>query len=307
MSPYLTGVLLVMLSAVSFGAMPIFARFTYASGADPSTVLFLRFTAAGLFMLALTRLQRLALPRGRVLWAIIAMGAAGYFGQSLSYFTALTLAPAGLVALLLYLYPALVTGLSVIILKEQLTTAKVTALLLALGGAILVIFPTSDLADAVPAHPRGIVLGVLAAVIYSIYILVGARVMKHAAAIPVSTVIMLSAALSFGLLAAGRSAAGLGGFHLPQTAAGWWAMTGLTLISTVLALATFLAGIKRIGPSSASLLSTFEPVVSVILAVLVLEESLNPLQAAGGVLILAAVLALTTTERQQNAKSPSPS
>jgi drug/metabolite transporter (DMT)-like permease len=306
MSPYLVGVLLVMLSAVSFGAMPIFARFAYASGADPSTVLFLRFTAAGLFMLALTRLQRLALPRGRVLWAIIAMGAAGYFGQSLSYFTALTLAPAGLVALLLYLYPALVTGLSVIILKEQLTTAKVTALLLALGGAALVIFPTSDLADAVPAQPRGIVLGVLAAVIYSIYILVGARVMKHAAAIPVSTVIMLSAALSFGLLAAGRSAAGLGGLHLPLTTAGWWAMTGLTLISTVLALATFLAGIERIGPSSASLLSTLEPVVSVILAVLVLEESLNPLQAAGGVLILAAVLALTTTERQQNAKSPSP-
>jgi len=49
----LYGVFLIALSAVSFGAMAIFARFAYEAGSDPITVLFLRFTIAGIFMLAI--------------------------------------------------------------------------------------------------------------------------------------------------------------------------------------------------------------------------------------------------------------
>lgn len=304
MSPYLTGAALVILSAAAFGAMPIFARYAYAAGADPTSLLFIRFTAAGLVMLVFTRLRRLPLPRGRRLLPVIAMGALGYFSQSLSYFTALTLAPAGLVALLLYLYPALVTGLSVLVLKERLSLVKVTSLLLALAGAVLVIAPTGFTGGT--AHPLGIALGVLASAIYSVYILAGSRVLKHTAPAQASTLIMLSAAGSFGLLAAARSAAGLGGLHLPQTMGGWWAVAGITLISTVLALGTFLAGIARVGPSTGSLLSTLEPVVSVLLAVLLLGESLAPLQTAGGALILSAVLVLTAGERpaaRQNAST----
>ncbi len=60
-------------------------------------------------------------------------------GESLAYFTALTMASAGLVALLLYIYPALVTALSAVFLKEHLTTVKIVALLLTLSGTALTI------------------------------------------------------------------------------------------------------------------------------------------------------------------------
>jgi drug/metabolite transporter (DMT)-like permease len=298
-NPYLTGAVLVLISAAAFGAMPIFARFAYTSGVDPATLLFIRFTGAGLVLLALTRLRRQPLPRGRVLWAIILMGSVGYFGQALSYFTALTLIPAGLVALLLYLYPALVAFVAALMFKERLTAPKAGALVLALAGAALVIAPQGGMVSSGQVQPLGIVLGLLAAVIYSGYILVGSRIIKHAAPAPVSMVIMFSAAVSFaGLLAVRRLTTGEG-LHLPQTSGGWWAVAGLTLIATVLAMVTFLAGIERIGPTSGALLSTLEPAVTVVLAVLLLGEGLSPLQAAGGTLILSAVFVLTGGEKKR--------
>jgi drug/metabolite transporter (DMT)-like permease len=301
-NPYLTGAVLVIISAVAFGAMPIFARFAYASGVDPATLLFIRFTGAGLVLLVLTRLRRQPLPRGRLLWVIIIMGSVGYFGQALSYFTALTLIPAGLVALLLYLYPALVAFLAAVLFKERLTIVKAGALVLALAGAGLVIAPQGGMVSSGQVQPLGILLGVLAAVIYSGYLLIGSRVVKHAAPAPVSLLIMFSAAVSFAVLLAVRRLTTGEGLHLPQTAGGWWAVAGLTLIATVLAMVTLLAGIARIGPTSASLLSTLEPAVTVVLAVLLLGEALSPLQAAGGALILSAVFVLTGGEKKSLAR-----
>ncbi len=55
---------------------------------------------------------------------------------------------------------------------------------------------------------------------------------------------------------------------------------------------TFLAGLRRTGPSTAAILSTFEPVVTTVLAALILSESLTPLQYAGGLLVLSSVVVL---------------
>ncbi|HEV2579993.1 MAG TPA: DMT family transporter, partial [Ktedonobacteraceae bacterium] len=131
------GILFMIISAASFGVMPVFARLSYASGADPLTVLFLRFGIAAVVMLGILRLSKTPFPRGLVLIELILLGAIAYVGESLAYFTALTMASAGLVALLLYIYPALVTTLSAIFLKEQLTTPKIVALFLALSGTAL--------------------------------------------------------------------------------------------------------------------------------------------------------------------------
>ena len=131
------GVVLIIISAASFGVMPIFARLAYNAGAEPITVLFLRFTIAAVVMNLIMVLRRTAYPRGLVLLELILLGAIAYVGESLAYFLALEMASAGLVALLLYIYPALVTVLSAIFLKEHLTRMKIVALFLALSGTAL--------------------------------------------------------------------------------------------------------------------------------------------------------------------------
>lgn len=70
-------------------------------------------------------------------------------------------------------------------------------------------------------------------------------------------------------------------------------MLAIALLSTVLAILTFFAGLQRLGAARASMLSTLEPVVTVILAALLLGEHVGLTQALGGGLILAGVLWLT--------------
>ena len=277
------GLLLIVISAAAFGALPIFTRLAYAAGADPTTVLLLRFAIATGVMVLVMVARRIPFPSGRVLMGLALMGGLGYVGQSLTYFTALTMISAGLVALLLYLYPAIVTVLSALLFKERLTPVKIGALVLALMGTALTVQPGGG------GRTLGIIFGIAAAVIYSIYILVGSRLMPRTGAIASSTTVMLAAAIVYlGIVA-------VHGPTFPRTTPGWIAIFAIALVSTVLPIVTFFAGLSRIGPTRASTISTFEPVVTVILAALILGESINALQLLGGFLILAAAVICSVT------------
>ncbi len=284
------GTLLIVVSAASFGTLAILGRFAYAAGLDTFTLLFLRFGLASVLMACLLFVRRERLPGGRALWQLIGMGALGYVSQSYCYLTALKYASAGLVALLLYLYPGFVVLLSAITRGEKVTPLRWIALGLALGGTALTVGPQGG-------QPLGILLAIAAALLYSAYIMVGARVMEGVSAIQSSLVIFASAAAVYGTLTA------VSGPHLPSTPAGWYAVGGMAVIATVIPVATFLAGMKRIGPADASMLSTFEPVVTVLLAAVLLGDKLQPPALLGGGLILVAALLLT---RRQLQKQPPP-
>jgi drug/metabolite transporter (DMT)-like permease len=282
----LTGIILIAISAASFGTLAIFGRFLYAAGMDTFTMLFLRFSIAAVLMVSLLIARRESLPRGRVLGQLIGMGALGYVGQSFSYLTAIKYASAGLVALLLYLYPMFVFILSVIFLREKVTWIKITALIIALIGTALTVDPKGG-------QLIGALLAIAAAAIYSVYIIVGTNVMKHVSAVQSSTVIFTSAGAVYGLLTA------INGAHFPTTNTGWFAMLGIVLIATVIPVVTFLAGLERVGPTNAAMLSTLEPVVTVLLAAWLFQERLNVASLLGGGLILVAVILLTRNELQQ--------
>ena len=281
------GVILIVISAASFGTLAIFGRYAYAAGLDIFTLLFLRFTFSALLMAVLLIFRRESLPRGGTLGRLVGMGALGYVGQSFSYLTAIKYASAGLVALLLYLYPTIVAVLSTIFLKEKINRVKIIALGLATLGAALTANPQGG-------QWTGILLALSAAAIYSVYIIVGTGVMQQVSAVQSSTVIFTAAGIVYGALTA------INGPHWPVTSAGWLALAAVTLIATVIPVATFLAGLKRIGPTDASMLSTLEPVVTVLLAALLFGEALPPVTLLGGGLILAAVLLLTRGELRQS-------
>jgi drug/metabolite transporter (DMT)-like permease len=127
------------------------------------------------------------------------------------------------------------------------------------------------------------VLGLAAAFLYAGYVVASSRVVGTAGPLASSTVVLASAAVSYGLLVLVR------GPVLPGTPEGWAALVGLTLVSTVMATLTFFAGLERVGPVTASLLSAVEPVVAVLLGAAFLGERLSLLQGVGGLLILVAV------------------
>ena len=63
------------------------------------------------------------------------------------------------------------------------------------------------------------------------------------------------------------------------------------------AIALFFAGLRRVGPTAAAILSTLEPVVTVALASAVFGETLGPVQLAGGALVLLAAVAVRVPDR----------
>lgn len=284
MKPKLKGMFLVIISAVGFGAIAIFAKTAYSAGSDPVSVLFLRFSIASFVMIPLTLARGIRFPQGKSLLALILMGGFGYVGVSFCVFTALTMASASLVVILLYLYPVVVTIFSALLLKEPITRLKILALILALIGTVLTIGPGGG------GQPLGILLAVTAPLIYAAYILVGSRVLRQVPVLSSSIVVMISASLVFGGAVAAK------GLNLPQTWQGWGGVLGIALLSTVIAIITFFAGLERVGPTNASLLSTFEPITTVILAVFFLGEEIRPIRILGGLLVLMAVVLLAKTE-----------
>ncbi len=289
----LIGIILIAISAASFGTLAIFGRYAYNDGMNIYTVLFLRFGISASFMTVILLLRKEHFPRGKILTQLIGMGALGYVGQSFMYLTAINYASAGLVALLLYLYPFFVAILSTIFLHEKITRIKITALLLALFGTALTVGPVSG-------QLIGALMAITAAIIYSIYIIVGTNVMKHVTAVQSSTVIFASAGAVYGLLTL------VNGVQFPATKSGWLAMLGIIVVSTIIPVVTFLAGLERIGPTNAAMLSTLEPIVTVLLAAWLFGDKLLPIVMLGGGLILVAVILLTRAELKNTAETQTP-
>jgi drug/metabolite transporter (DMT)-like permease len=260
--------------------MAIFGKVAYAQGIPLDSLLFLRFAIAGAVMAGWMLITRQAWPRARSLAGLALMGGVGYVGQSWCYFSALSHASAGLTALLLYLFPVIVTVLHAVLARRMLRPLRAAAVLVALAGTTLTI------GGNVEGQALGVAFGIAAALIYALYIIVGERVTAGIGAIPAVTVIMLASSVSSALIVLGR------GFAAPVTPTGWVAVLAIALVCTVVAITAFFAGLSRLGAPDASTLSTLEPLATIVLAAVFLGERISFTQMLGGTIILAAAIVL---------------
>jgi drug/metabolite transporter (DMT)-like permease len=135
-------------------------------------------------------------------------------------------------------------------------------------------------------------LALIGPLIYAVYIITGSKVVSRVGAFPSSAVIILSAAAFY------SGAVFFQGTGFPQTWTGWISVVAIALICTVIAIVTFLEGLKRLDPATASIISTLEPVVTVVLAVLVLGEGITLTKIIGGTMILFSLVLLTRAEKR---------
>lgn len=304
------GVLLVIVSAGSFGSGALFAKGVYPTGMDWLGLLAWRFligAALSWAWLLLVPANRDALGRLSPRRALVLLGLGAFFVLNASpYFMALETVPASLAALIIYIYPVLVAVLSVRFGRGFQGRRPWLALGLAFGGIVLALGGI----PATTAPPvQGIALAVLSPVIYSFYIVMTARVagerpgqtaaesadpvaQRQAAAAPAAALMLTATwAVTFLMaLAAGRPV-------LPDQvpAAAWPGLIGIGVISTAIAIQAFYAGTARLGAAQAALISTIEPVFTIALASLLLAERLTAIQVVGGALVIAAVLIAQST------------
>ena len=296
MSDRLIGAVFVVISAAAFGSMAIFGVWAHDDGVDTPTVLFVRFFAAALILATVQYARGIPMPALKRCGVVAAMGGIGYVGQSFCYFLALEHADASLVALLLYLFPAFVAVLAAAFLHERIGVVTAAALALALTGTALVV-------GGGRGEFVGYALAIGAAVIYSIYIVVGSVATGGLDAMAVSTVVCSSAALVTGSIVLARLIAGKPA-SLPESPRGWFSLAAIAVICTAIAIMAFFAGMARLGATTTSVMSTLEPVVTVGLATWLLNESLSAVQAVGAVVVIVAVIALALSHRPVTMKPP---
>jgi drug/metabolite transporter (DMT)-like permease len=279
------GAILCLASAAAFGAMGIFGKLAYEEGATVGTLLAVRFSLAAIAFWAMSGVVAEVRALGRrELGLALALGAVGYAAQAGAYFAALDRVDASLLSLVLYTFPAIVTVAAIALGRERADRRRFAALALASAGLVLVLAG----GGAGALDPLGAALGITAALVYSVYILVSEGISGRLRPATLSALVCTGAAVSL------IGATALLGDLRPGavSAEGWVWLAGIAAVSTVVAVSLFFAGLSRVGPSNAAILSTAEPMVTVLLAFVVFGEVLGPAQLLGGTLVLGAVLVL---------------
>jgi len=279
------GIALVLVSAAGFGTLGVLGELAATAGLSIPTVLSFRFLLATLVVwLVLGARGQFRLLRGRSLAVGVALGAVGYATMSGLFFWGLEFMTAGLVGIVLYTYPVFVVAAAALGLDEPVTRRTVGALGAALAGVALVTG-----ADPAGADLRGIVIVLGAAVVYAGYITASRSALATVDPQVLTAHVLPGAAatyLAFGT-ATGRLAA-------PATDYEWALVVAIAVVATALPIFTFFAGLERIGASRASIVSTAEPVVTLLLGAAVLHEPITPLTVVGGALVLGGVLLVQT-------------
>lgn len=278
------GALMVMVASAGFGTLAIFGKFATDAGLNTTTLLTYRFSIGtaliwvGLVLWGRARL----LPRPQ-LWTALGLGLL-YAAFSGLFFWGLLFIPAGVASVTFYTFPVYVYIIAAIALGESISRRRLAALVMAVGGVALIVG-----GDATGVNLVGITLVLLAAVGYAGYITGSRAALTTIDADVLAGTAMVATTLSFLVfgLVAGR-------LTVPAGETQWLVVVGIAVVGTALPIFLYVSGLDRIEASHAAILSTVEPVVTVVLGIVLLDEVLTLPLVVGGALVLAGVTAIQT-------------
>ena len=243
----------------------------------------MRFLLATIMMIVYTKSKRLDLAVSRqILVAVVALGGLFYAGQAFSFFQALRYLSVGITSLLLYTHIIFVTLIALYVLKEPITQKVLMALISAFLGVSFVVY-----SDTMETRLIGVAFILAASLIYTLYITVSRVTVRTADPRVMGVYVMGSAAVTFFTVGLFTET-----LEFSLTVRGLLLAILIALIPTVVAIVTFFEGLRTIGASRASIVSTVEPIVAVVCGFLFLGEVLSPFQLLGGMLILLSVFML---------------
>lgn len=275
----LKGYLFTILSAVIYGLMPLMASHIYADGANAMTLVLLRNLLAlpVLAVLAFCQQKTLKVP-AKSLGGMAFLAAFGCCITPVLLFSSYHYIPSGTATTIHFVYPAIVVLISILFLKKKAQLGTVLSLILSVGGICLFYKPGADF------HWGGAGLALLSGVTFAIYVAMLPVLRKEQVKGFLFTFyIALCSAVMMAI-----ACVATGNLVLPQSLTGWGWCLLFALGVTAGAVVLFQQGTFLIGPERASILSTFEPITSVVVGVLFMEEVIGLRDYVGILLVLAA-------------------
>lgn len=284
------GFVLVILSAVLFGIMPVLAKQIYTMGGNPLSLCVYRFLFSIPFLWGVVKRSKedslLVTKEQMRKVLILSLGCAG---TPLLLFQSYQYISSGMATTIHFVYPILVLLGSALIYHEKMTRLKIVCAGLCMAGILCFYSPGQA------AGMKGVVLAFCSGIMYAFYILYFSK-SGLAELSPYKLSIYLSIFSTLWLLLA---ALGTGQLITDISWKAWALTIVFSLMVAVFASVFFQIGTSRIGAEKASLLSTFEPLTSVVAGVIFFKEQLTLKSVGGIVCILLAVLLLAAGEKKR--------
>ncbi|NMM65170.1 DMT family transporter [Clostridium sp. P21] len=278
------GVCYALLSSTAFGVMPIFARIAYSNGSNPTTALIFRFSLSALILFFYLKCKRININlKKKQILLLIAIGITGYTLTTQTLFVSYNYLGAGLATTLHFIYPVVVCIAGFILYKDKMSAKKIISLLLAaIGVYSLVGFKNNTV------NILGVALALFSGLSYGLtmvsFNLKSIRSLDNRV-----TTMYLCVGSSIGTVLCGMSNNSIVlNFNFKTILC----YLGISVISTILSIILLLKAIELIGVSTSSILGTFEPIVSVFLGVLFLNEEMTFPLLFGSVLIIISTIIL---------------
>lgn len=290
------GVLLALSGAIAFSGKAIIVKLGYRYGADAITLIALRMAVALPFFAVIavfaSRRAGVVALTAADRWKVAGLGFLGYYFASYLDFLGLEYVSASLERLILYLNPTLVLLIGIVFFGRKASGRQWTALVLGYGGVVIAFLHDFHLGG------NSVVLGCslvfASAVAYAIYLVGSGELVAR-----VGTLRLTAYASSVASVCCIAHFVVTRPISLLTAApAQVWELSLINgILCTVVPVFAVMMAIARLGASTASQIGMVGPVSTIVLADLLLDEHMGPLQVAGTVLVMAGVFIVSQGKR----------
>lgn len=282
------GVLAVIISATIFGIMPIMANFVYKNGGNPIGLAFYRFLFVLPFLYFVIKKDEsmdLHVTKEE-LKGIILVGVLGYGSTALLLFMAYSYIPSGMATTIHFMYPAFVILGCILFFNGRTNLIKLVSVVFSILGVLMFCDSSANI------NILGIIFAFASSITFAFYtVYVDKSLLRNINTIKLTFYLCLIATIMMFIFSLVT-----GNLILKINPAGWLMILVLSL-SVAYASSLFQIGIKIIGSQRASILSTFEPITSVLLGILLLNENFGIRTIFGILFILVSVTLISLFDK----------
>lgn len=278
------------MSSLGFSIGPTLAKNAYDAGANPLGVMTVRFTIASAIMFVVRQIsmRKEPFPSLKLIIEMFLIGTLGITTVSFTYFLAIETIDTGLAIVMWYFFPVIVVLITWIVFKKRPSRNIVISLFFSLTGIIITTGQVKGGSNS------AIALVMFSSFLFAFYLMAVNRTLAKVNLLTGVTFINIGAAIGYWLICA-TLPFGLT-VEFPANQSSWLYISTFALFGTVAPFMFSYAGLKRVGPSMLSVITTIEPVLAIAMGVIFLNEAITLARIIGAIFVVGALIALSMLE-----------
>ena len=292
MNDKVKGIGATLLSAIYFGFVPLLMKTVYAGGGNSFTAAFLRFGLSIPVLFVVLKIKGTDLKiTFREFMHFLIITVFGYAGTTLLVFNAYNYIPTGMTTTIHFLYPTFTVAGLMIFYREKIKASKIFCVVLCLIGIIMFYNGGEGQVSLL-----GILLALCSSMTYAFYTIFLGKSEALRDIEPMKRLFYMHIIGTVMMFVIGLISGNLD-FHL--TPLSWGVMALTANLSAFVGALLYQIGVKHIGSESAAMLSTFEPITSVVVGILVYSEPMTARIFIGCAAIIVSTLIIAKTESKE--------